>query len=493
MRKQWLALLLCGPLGAAEAGRLSFVRDIKPILERRCVGCHSATATMGSLNLESWEGLQRGGNSGPILVPGKSKESTLYLSLIGKAPEIGRMPFSNETMPEAETNTIREWIDDGASAVPATAATPALAAKLQQAVVLASSASAPSAAATVASTPAAKPALATTPAPATAPVSAARPASLAKPAPAVKPALAMVSALAATPTPAASPAAQIYALAWRPDAKAIALGGYQSVRLMDATGQVETSRLAGHADAVRALAWSKDGTILAAAGGVPGRKGEVKIWKADGTLQATVSGHSDCIYGLAISPDGKTIATSSYDKLIKLWDAATGQEIRTLKDHIDAIYALDFSPDGKRLVSGAADRSIKVWNPETGERLFTMSEPTDGVNSVAVSPDGKWIAAAGQDKSIRVWALEEKGATLKTTMIAHEDAILRIAWSRDGKTLLSSSADRSLKLFRASDLKELKMIGGQPDWSYAMEYSPDGSRVALGRMNGTLIVTEVKP
>ena len=262
---------------------------------------------------------------------------------------------------------------------------------------------------------------------------------------------------------------------------------------MDATGQVETSKLAGHADAVRALAWSKDGSILAAAGGVPGRKGEVKIWKADGTLQATISGHSDCIYGLAISPDGKTIATSSYDKLIKLWDATTGKEIRTLKDHIDAIYALDFSPDGKRLVSGAADRSIKVWNPETGERLFTMSEPTDGVNSVAVSPDGKWIAAAGQDKTIRVWALEEKGATLKNSMIAHEDAILRIIWSRDGKTLLTSSADRSLKLFRASDLKELKMIGGQPDWSYAMEYSPDGSRVALGRMNGTLIVTEVKP
>ncbi len=409
MRKQWLAILLCGPLCAADAGRLSFVRDIQPILEKRCVGCHSATATMGSLNLETWEGLQRGGNSGPILVPGKSKESTLYLSMIGKAPEIGRMPFSNETMPESETETVREWIDEGAPA----------------------------------STPA--------------------------------------------------PASQIYSLAWRPDGKAIAIGGYQNVRLMDAEGQTETGRLPGHADAVRALAWSKDGAILAAAGGVPGRKGEVKIWTADGTLQATVSGHSDCIYGLAISPDGKTIATSSYDKLIKLWDASTGKEIRTLKDHIDAIYSLDFSPDGKRLVSGAADRSIKVWNPETGERLFTMSEPTDGVNSVAISPDGKWIAAAGQDKTIRVWSLEDKGATLKSSMIAHEDAILRIVWSRDGKTLLTSSADRSLKLFRASDLKELKMIGGQPDWSYAMEYSPDGSRLALGRLNGTLTVTEVKP
>lgn len=406
MRRQLLALSLCIPLSALDRTPRSFVRDIQPIFEKRCVGCHSATATMGSLNLESYGGLQRGGNNGPVVVPGKARESLLYLSVIGAAPAIGRMPFSNETLPEADADTIREWIDEGAQAV------------------------APK---------------------------------------------------------------QIYSLAWRPDGKVLALGGYQDLRLMDATGQIEKAKLTGHADAIRALAWSKDGKILAAAGGAPGRKGEVKIWKADGTLQATISGHSDCVYGLAISPDGNTIATSSYDKLIKLWDAATGKEIRTLRDHIDSIYAIDFTPDGKRLVSGAADRSIKVWNVNTGERLFTMNEPTDGINSVAVSPDGKWIAAAGQDKSVRVWALDEKGATLKTSMIAHEDAILRVIWSRDGKMLLTSSADRSLKLFRASDLSELKTFANQSDWAYGLEFSPDGSKVAVGRMNGTLSILEVLP
>jgi len=292
---------------------------------------------------------------------------------------------------------------------------------------------------------------------------------------------------------AATKAQQIYSLAWRPDGKAIALGGYTEIRILDSTGQTEIAKLSGHANAVRVLAWAKDGSFLAAAGGSPALKGEVKIWKADGTLQTTINGHSDCIYGLAISPDNKTIATASYDKLIKLWDAETGKEIRTLKDHIDAIYALAYTPDGKRLVSGAADRSIKVWNPETGQRLFTMSEPTDGVNTLAISPDGKRIAASGQDKTIRVWRLDDKGPTLESSMIAHEDAILKIIWSRDGKTLLSSSADRSLKLFRASDLSELKMLGNQPDWAYAVEYSPDGTRVALGRMNGTLLITEIQP
>lgn len=406
MRRQSLALMLCLPLAASK----DFSRDIQPIFEKRCVGCHSATATMGSLNLETFEGLMKGGNNGPVVVPRKSKESMLYLSVVGQAPNIGRMPFSNDVMPADEAESIREWIDEGAAA-------PAPAPKRQQ----------------------------------------------------------------------------IYSLAWQPDGKAIALGGYTEVQLMSADGKTETGKLTAHADAVRALAWSADGKILAAGGGLPGRKGEVKIWAADGSLRATISGHSDSIYSLAISPDGKTIATASYDKLIKIWDAETGKEIRTLKDHIDAIYSIAFTPDGKRLVSGAADRSIKVWNPETGERLFTMSEPTDGVNSVAVSPDGKRIAAAGQDKTIRLWKLGEKGAELETSMIAHEDAILRIVWSRDGKTLLSSSADRSLKFFRVPDLTELKMIGKQPDWAFAVEYSPDGSRIALGRMDGSFEITEVKP
>jgi WD40 repeat protein len=411
MRLPLASLLLARALQAGP----EYERDIRPILERRCVGCHSATATMGSLNLETLDGLLRGGNNGPILVRGKSAESTLYLSVVGKAPDIGRMPFSNEIMPEPETELIREWIDTGAPA-------------------------------------------------------------------------------AAPPTPAPTPRrSQIYSVSWRPDGKAIAAGAYGEVRLLAPDGKQELSRLSGHADAVRGLAWSKDGARLAAAGGIPGRQGEVKVWNADGSLLSTISGHSDCIYGVALSPDGQTVATASYDKLIKLWDAATGKEIRTLKDHIDAIYALEFTPDGQRLVSAAADRSIKVWNPATGERLFTLSEPTDGVNSLAVSPDGRRLAAAGQDKTVRVWKLEDKGASLEAAMIAHEDAILKVIWSRDGKLLLTSSADRSLKLFRSSDLTELKMIPRQPDWAFGVEFSPDGARLALGRMDGSIEVLEVKP
>jgi WD40 repeat protein len=279
----------------------------------------------------------------------------------------------------------------------------------------------------------------------------------------------------------------VFSIAWHPQGTLLALGGFREVRLVDpATGRA-AGVLAGHAEAVRALAFSLDGKRLAAGGGVPGRKGEIKIWDVESRAAAQpITGHSDCIYSLALSPDGKTLATSSYDKVIQLWDAATGKEMRTLRDHIDSIYALAFTPDGRRLVSGAADRAVKVWNPETGERLYTMSEPLDGINTVAISPDGKLVAAGGLDKSIRIWELCETSAPLVHSLMAHEDAILKLAWSPDGKTLISSAADRTIKVLRSSDLKELRTLAGQPDWAYGVGFSPDGKFIAVGRMDGSL-------
>lgn len=387
MKREMLALALAAGMPAAD---VDYGRDIQPIFEKRCVMCHSENATMGSLNLETYAGLQKGGNNGPVVSAGAPADSLLYRSLVGQAPEIGRMPIGLEPVPQKEVAMVKAWIEEGAQ-----------------------------------------------------------------------------GPVAAVPVAAAKRARQIYALAYRPDGKALA------------------------------VAWSRDGGLLAAAGGAPGRKGEIKIWKMDGTLQptlqatlqATASGHADCIYAVAISPDGATIASASYDKLIKLWDAATGKELKTLKDHTDAIYALVFTPDGKRLISGAADRTIKVWDPASGERLYTLSDPTDGVNTLAVSPDGKLLAAAGQDKTIRIYALGDKAATLQNSLIAHEDAVLRIVFSRDGGKLYSSAADRSVKAFRSADLAEIGILPKQPDWAFGFDLSPDGKQLAIGRMNGTLTVT----
>jgi WD40 repeat protein len=301
-----------------------------------------------------------------------------------------------------------------------------------------------------------------------------------------------VAALIGSVVALAAPPAQIYSLAWRPDGAVLAVGGYKETRLVDAATRKPAGALPGSAEAVRALAFTRDGKRLAAAGGLPARKGEVLIWDvAAQTVSVRIDGHSDCIYAAAFSPDGATLATASYDKLIKLWDVVTGKERRTLRDHIDAIYALAFTADGKRLVTGAADRSVKVWDAATGERLYTLSESTDGVNTIALSPDGKRVAAGGLDKTIRIWSLGEKEGTLRNTLIAHEDAILKLAWSPDGSTLASASADRSIKFFRAADLTEVRAITKLPDWAFGLEFAPDSKTLAAGFFNGRLEIYEV--
>jgi WD40 repeat protein len=289
--------------------------------------------------------------------------------------------------------------------------------------------------------------------------------------------------------PSVSVVSPVGSIAFSPDGKLLAVGGYKDVQLMDAaTGKV-VATLSGHADVVRALAFTPDGAKLAAAGGLPARSGEIKVWDVQThRLLETRSGHKDCIYSVAISPDGKLLASGSYDKLILLWEIASGRQLRTLKDHIDAVFSVAFSPDGKRLASGAQDRSVKVWDVATGQRLFTLSEPLDGITAVAFRPSGMQAAAGGYDKVIRTWDLTDKGGTLAQSMIAHEDTILQLAYSPDGKTLISTSADRTIRFWDAETLAPLKALDKQPDWVQAVSVSPDGKWLAAGRYDGSVSV-----
>jgi WD40 repeat protein len=397
-----------------------FSKDIAPILAENCIGCHAGSAKMANLDLDTLESIKKGGNHGPVLVPGNSAESRLYLMISGRMSPA--MPLSGKPLAAGEIEIIKKWIDAGA-----------------------------------------------------------------KPGEPIQ-----ISKLYATKIPDIKPKfavkAQIGALAYRPDGKLIALGSYKEVRLADPTGKI-VGALPGHAEQVRAVAFSPDGILLAAAGGLPARKGEVKIWDVEKrAVVRTIEGHTDCIYAVAFSPDGRMLATSSYDKFIKLWDVASGKEIRTLKDHIDAIYDLAFTPDGKRLLSAAADRTVKVWDTATGERLFTLGEPLDGLNTIAIHPSGKMVAAGGLDKTIRIWSLGDKSGKLINSLIAHEDTILRLAYSPDGKLLVSTAADKTIKIFKADDLTEVKTLSGQPDWVLALEFAPDGKSFAAGRFDGSLTI-----
>lgn len=281
----------------------------------------------------------------------------------------------------------------------------------------------------------------------------------------------------------------IASVAFSPDGRLIAAGGQGTVTLIEAaTGRV-LARLSGHAGMVTAIQFSPAGQVLAAAGGLPGRSGEIRLWDVKAhRLRQTLSGHRDALYALAFRPDGKQIAAASYDHNVSVWNLAAPPLPKILKDHTDSVYAVAFSPDGRLIASAAGDRTVKVWDARTGRRLYTLSEATAELYALAFRPDGKQIAAGGADKTLRTWNITPQGGSLAHSALAHDGPILRVAYASDGKSIVTAGEDRRIKRWDAQTLAERMVYPLQPDWPHGLALSPNGRLLAVGRHDGSLAV-----
>jgi WD40 repeat protein len=206
-------------------------------------------------------------------------------------------------------------------------------------------------------------------------------------------------------------------------------------------------------------------------------------------LRQTLAGHlGAAVTGVAFSPDGLKLASVGRDSVVRLWDVATGQEVRALHGHAQPIRAVAFSPDGTTLASVGEDTLIILWDVATGRLLTILSGHTDFVSAVAFSPDGTTLASGGEDTRIVLWDVATR--RLRLTLRGHSGAVTGVTFSPDGASLVSADLDSSVRVWDVATGQQRQVLQGRAKAVRTVAISPDGTTLASGGDDDLVILWE---
>jgi hypothetical protein len=443
----WLLLASPSPSlhGQEAKGSVSFINDVAPILKENCFACHDAKKKKGKLEMTTYENFRKGGTKDDPVTPGKPKESTIIDLLTSTGPE--RMPpkDNGDPLPKEKIAVIAKWIEQGA--------------KLDAGI---------------------------------------------------EPKADLMRELRVRWKPPQPPAAYKYpflvnALAFTPDNKKIVAGGYHELTVWDIDEAKLEKRIYTRAERAKALVFLPDGN-LAVAGSRPGQEGDVRIYninapgkETDGvTILDGVHDKSvlikellevdDEVLALALSPDGKKLASGGCDRLVRVWDLATGALEHSIENHADWVFGVAFSPDSKLLITASRDKTAKIWDLAAKESVLTFTDHQNPVYGAGLTSDGQTGFSVGDDGNLREWqatdAKKQIGKQIRS--MSGGKAVFKVAYYADAKTplLTIGGADTNVRTYNAATGAALKTLSGLTDYIFAVAISPDGQLVAAGSNNG---------
>ena len=447
------ALLMLTPTRAHAADKpVSFIRDVAPIVKENCLACHDAKKASGKYDMSTFAKLMAGGRNDEVVLPGEPADSEFYYLMTETTGR--RMPPENKGEPvtAAQAETVRRWIAQGA--------------KLDAGL---------------------------------------------------DPDADVVAELRARWRPPAPPAAYTFpvivnALAFTPDGTQLVAGGHHELTVWSAdTGEL-LKRVRTRAERAYDLAFLPDGTLIVA-GGRPGQEGDVRGYDLSAASATEANGvpvldgvadpkvmigklldANDSVLCLAVSADGKTLASGGCDRTVHVWELPRGVDgaklAQTIENHADWVLDVGLSADGKYLVSAARDKTAKVWNLEAEESVLTFPGHQEIVYGVGIRPDGQLGYSVGADKQVRTWKPNGDGKQVAAGG-GHAADVFKLALNGAGDLLATGSADKTVRLWSADKLTATKTLSGLGDYVFALAFSPDGKRVAGGAYNGEVRVWNV--
>jgi WD40 repeat protein len=432
------------PTSAAPPAKVSYFRDVRPVLQEHCQGCHQPAKRSGEYVMAPFAALVKGGESGETAIePGKPESSNLVKMIATTKDKDGKekaeMPKDESPLTVAQIELISRWIREGAADdTPASASI----------------------------------------------------------------------AFDAEHPPVYHGLPVLTALDFSPDGSLLAVSGYHEVLLNKADGSELVARLVGLSERIQSLAFSPDGKWLAVAGGSPARLGEIQIWKvADRKLSLSVPMTYDTLYGVSWSLDGTRVAFGCGDNTVRAIDAKTGKQVLFQGAHNDWVLGTVFSTDASHLASVSRDRSMKLIEVATQRFVDNITSITPGalkggLASVDRHPKKDELVVGGADGVPKIYRMYRPAD--KSRQIGDDFNLIRafdplpgriyaVQFSPDGERIVAgSSSDETgeIRVYNADSGSLVCKFDGQPGPIYAARFSRDGKQVAAAGFSGKVILMD---